>query len=615
MDRLAAWGLSTPARRRLRGLFLALLLAALLWTAQALGAFASLDRKLLDFYFVARGEQEILSPVVIVAIDYESLQGVKYQWPWPRSIHAQLVRKLASAGTRVIAFDVLFLDPDPVYDADLAKAAEDAGNVVWASMFVNAGEQRYKISQHLAPTQALQVPSATIGYAWYPFDSDGYVRRSIPFRRFDSQILKSFAVAVVERYQNAPLIQLSSSGVHEIGESRIPVEKDGSLLINFTGPPTSFPVISYIRVLEGKVPSDALKDKIVIVGATTDLHDSFFTPFYSSRLQETRRTMPGVEIHANVVNMLLQGESLKRAGPVWTSFLFIILGIMASLLVNQRRPWLTLSLLATVLSAYLILGYLLFSTLNIWLEVAGASVAALPIWGGLAFYNFLVERKEKSFVRSTLELYVSPAVVEEVINRGIDLAPGGRRQTITILFSDIRGFTGLSERLSPEVMVDILNQHFTASSEIILNGGGTLDKFIGDAIMAFWGAPSPRKDHALATVKAAIAMQAAAKELHNLVQARWGEQFRIGIGINTGDALVGHIGSPRRMGYTAVGDPANLASRVEGLTKDYQAEILITQTTHDLVKDQVEAEPLGEVAVKGRMVLTAIYRVIGLKKN
>lgn len=615
MDRLAAWGRKTAGRRRFLGLLLGLLLAALAWAAQALGAFAPLDRKLLDFYFVARGEQDILSPVVIVAIDYESVQRIEYRWPWPRSIHAQLIRKLASAGARVVAFDVLFLDPDPIHDPVLAEAAEEAGNVVWASTFISADHQRFQISQYRAPTQALQVPSATIGYAALPFDPDGYIRRTVPFRRFGSQVLKGFAVAIAERSQNEPLIQDSSSGVQRIGGKLISVGKDGSLLINFTGPPATFPIIPYIRVLEGKVPPDALKDKIVLVGATVDTADSFFTPFYSRLLPETSRTMPGVEIHANAVNMLLQGESLRRAGPAWTSILFIILGMTASLLVNQRRPWLTVSLLATAVAAYLVLGYLLFSTFNVWLEAVGPVAAAPLIWGGLAFHGFLVERKEKSFVRSTLERYVSPAVVQEVIGRGIDLALGGKRQTITILFSDVRGFTGLSERLSPEVMVEILNQHFTASSEIILNSGGTLDKFIGDAIMAFWGAPAPREDHALAAVKAAIAMQTAAKELDKIVQARWGEQLRIGIGINTGDAVVGHIGSPRRMGYTAMGDPANLASRCEGLTKDYQAEILITQTTYDLVKDQVKVDPLGEVPVKGRRETTAIYRVIGLKEN
>lgn len=617
MNPLATWWRNRSTRRRLLTLGLGLFLAALAWAAQAAGVFAALDRKLLDFYFVARGERETLSPIVIVAIDFESLQRVEHRWPWPRSIHAQLIRKLALAGAGVVAFDILFLDPDPAHDPDLARAAEAAGNVVWASTFVSTDQQRFQLNQHRTPTPALQVPSAGFGYVGLPFDPDGYVRRTVPFRHFGSQLYNSFDVVIAERYRRKPLFHQSGNG-SRWRNSRgawASVEKDGSLFINFTGPPATFPIIPYIRVLEGKVPPEALKDKIVLVGATTEAADSFFTPFYSRLLPETNRTMSGVEIHANTVNMYLEGEALERAGWAWTVLLFLIIGIIGSSLADQRRHWLTVSVLAAVLAAYLAAGYLLFATSNVWLAVAGPVVGAPLVWGALAFYGFIVERKEKHFVRSTLELYVNPAVVEEVISLGIDLAPGGKRRTLTILFSDIRGFTGLSERLSPEVMVDILNRHFTASSEIILNSRGTLDKFIGDAIMAFWGAPAPHEDHALVAVKAAIAMQAAAKELDKLLQARLGERFMIGVGINTGDAVVGHIGSPRRMGYTAVGDPTNLASRVESLTKEYQAEILITQTTYDLVKEHIEAESLGQVSVKGRKEPTAIYRVIGLKED
>jgi adenylate cyclase len=604
-------------QRRLLAVLLGLLLACLMWAAQVVGVFAPLDRKLLDFYFISRGERESLSPIVIVAIDYESLQRVEHRWPWPRSMHAQLIRELASAGARVVAFDILFLDPDPIHDPDLAKAVEEAGHVVLASMFVNADQQQFQISQYRAPTQALQVPSVAVGYAGLPFDPDGYVRRTIPFRHFGSQAFKSFAVTVVEHYRREPIMQPSSHAAQSIAPSSAPIslEQDGSLLINFAGPPATFPSIPYIRVLEGKIPPGALKDKIVLVGATTEAADSFFTPFYSRLLPETSRTMPGVEIHANVADMLLQGAFLKRAAWTWNLLMFLMLGVVISLLVNLRSPWLTASFLAAILASYLILGYFLFTAFQLWLALAGPVVSAPIIWGVLAFYAYLVERKEKNFVRSTLERYVNPAVVQEVISRGIDLSLGGKHRTITILFSDVRGFTGLSERLSPETMVEILNQHFTASSEIILNSGGTLDKFIGDAIMAFWGAPAPREDHALAAVKAALEIQMAAKALDKLLQERLGERFMIGVGINTGDAVVGHIGSPRRMGYTAVGDPTNLASRVESLTKDYQAEILITQTTYDLVKDQIEAESLGRVPVKGRKETTIIYRVIGLKEN
>jgi adenylate cyclase len=239
--------------------------------------------------------------------------------------------------------------------------------------------------------------------------------------------------------------------------------------------------------------------------------------------------------------------------------------------------------------------------------------SALFAWGAVTLYSFLSERKEKGVVRATLERYVSPALVREVIDHGVDLGLGGKRQPLTILFSDIRGFTGISERIAPEVLVDILCQHFARAGEIIHRHGGTLDKFIGDAVMAFWGAPTPRMDHGLCAVRAAVEMQAAVAELNVLVRQQVGEEIKIGIGINSGDAVVGHIGSPERMEYTAVGDPVNLASRVEGMTREHQADILITQFTYELVKYDVDVEPLGTTTVRGRTDPIAIYRLLRLK--
>jgi adenylate cyclase len=206
-------------------------------------------------------------------------------------------------------------------------------------------------------------------------------------------------------------------------------------------------------------------------------------------------------------------------------------------------------------------------------------------------------------------------VVGEIIDRKIDLALGGKRRPLTILFSDIRGFTGLSERIPPETVVEMLNEYFTCATEIILKHRGTMDKFIGDAVMAFWGAPTPREDHAVLAVRAAIEMQELASRIDASLVKRSGERFRIGIGINTGDAIVGHVGSPQHMGYTAMGDPVNLASRIEGITKEHNADILISQFTYEHVKFHVETESLGFVSVKGRNDSVGIYRLIGLKPN
>jgi adenylate cyclase len=581
---------------------------------QALGLFEPIDRRLLDSYFLVRGDRYGPSPVVIVAIDYESLERAGHPWPWPRGVHARLIRKLAAAGAAVVAFDILFLDADPARDAELASAAEQAGNVVWASSFVSADQRTFHLSYHRPPVQRLQLPATTFGYVDLPFDPDGYVRRVLPFRHFGAQIFKSFSVVAAERYRRETLLHQSGGGIRWPGRhgSTVPVEHDGSLLINFYGPPASVPTVPYIRVLDGKVPPETFRDKIVLVGATVAT-DAFFTPFYSRLLPETGRLMPGVEIHANVVEMILRGDFLSRVSSTWNLLLFVTLGLGAGLLGVRQHPWLAVVSLAAAVVGSLVLGYLVFSGLNRWLAIAGPVMSLPAIWGALAAYGFVVERKEKNFVRLTLERYVSPAVVQEVIERGIDLALGGKRQTVTILFSDIRGFTGLSERIPPESVVEILSRHFAAASDIVLKHGGTLDKFIGDAVMAFWGAPAPHEHHAFLAVKAALEMQAAAAELDASLGERLGERFQIGIGINTGDAIVGHTGSPQRMGYTAVGDPVNLASRVEGMTGELRAAILITQFTYELVKFYVEAEPLGVVPVRGRRDPVAIYRLLGLK--
>jgi adenylate cyclase len=573
-----------------------------------------MDRRLLDLWFVVRGARAALAPVVIVGIDYESLQRVGHRWPWPRSIHGRLVERLASAGASVVAFDVLFTEADPSSDGALALAAEAAGNVVWASTFDLAAQRGFDIRRHSGPTPALQVPSSVSGYVNLPFDPDGSVRRVQPFLHFGPRVLKSFAVVVADRHRREPLLHLSAAGARWPGPGgrAVRVEPDGSLLINFAGPPGSFPVVPYIRVLEGNVPPATFAGKIVLVGAAGGDADRFFTPFYSRLLPETSRPMDGVEIYANIIHMLLGGRFLARLEPAWALLAFLALGLAAGFSMS-RHAWLTAGALLGAVAAALALAYVLFAAVDVWLPVAGMTVAAPVLWGALAFRGFVAERQEKEFVRSALERYVSPAVVEDLIARRIDPALGGTRRTVTVLFSDIRGFTGLSERIPPETLVQVLNRHFTAAAEIVFRHQGTLDKFVGDAVMAFWGAPVPQEDHALRAVRAALEMQTAARALDAELAEQLGAPLRIGIGINTGQAIVGHLGSPRRLGYTAVGDPVNLAARVEAMTREREADILVTQFTWELVKFHVEGEPLGILPVRGRQEPVAVYRVLGLR--
>ena len=547
-----------------------------------------------------------------MAIDYESLQRIG-PWPWSRDIHGSLLQKLAAAGASVVGFDILFMDTTP-RDGALAAVAEEAANVVWASTFANAENQKFQVREYRGPVRTLLVPSASMGYVDLRFDADGYVRRVPPVLPFGAQIFRSFALTIAEQYRREPLLHVSGNGTRWRSATGpwVPTEPDGSLLINFAAPPHAFTTVPYIRVLDGTAPTGVFKNRIVLVGATTAPSDVFFTPFYSRLFVETSRLMPGVEIHANIIDMLLSGRFLSRVGAGVTLFLFLLIGLTAGVL-GRRGLWVTLISAFASIAAPVVLGYLMFTMREQWAPAAALSTSALFVWGGVTLYGFVSERKEKGLVRATLERYVSPALVREVIDQGVDLGLGGKRQQLTILFSDIRGFTGMAERIAPEVLVGILCQHFARAGEIIHRHGGTLDKFIGDAVMAFWGAPTPRADHALCAVRAAVEMHAAAAELSARVKTEVGEEIRIGIGINSGDAVVGHIGSPERMEYTAVGDPVNLASRVEAMTRQHEADILITQFTHELVKFDVEVEPLGTTSVRGRTDQIAIYRVIRLK--
>jgi adenylate cyclase len=548
-----------------------------------------------------------------VTVDYESLQKLG-PWPWPRDVHGRLVQRLTELGARVVAFDVLFMEATD-RDGQLAAPAEEANNVVWASTFARAQHEKYEVYEHRGPVRTLLVPSSVTGYIDLRFDPDGYVRRIAPVRPYGEQVYRSFALAIAERYRRQPVLHLSAGGTRWRGPDgpTVPTEADGSLLINFAAPPHTFPMIGYARALHGTAPDGAFKDKIVLVGATTTPGDLFFTSFYSPIFVETSRLMPGVEIHANIVDMLLRGAFISRVGHVVTLLLFLLMAVVAGTL---GRRGLLMTLFAVIASVVgpVVIGYVLFVMRDQWLSAAALATSGPFIGGAVILYGFLSERKEKGLVRATLERYVSPTLVREVIDQGVDLGLGGKRQQLTILFSDIRGFTGISERIAPEVLVDILCKHFTRASEIIHRHGGTLDKFIGDAVMAFWGAPTPRADHALCAVRAALEMQAAVGELAEWVRREVGEEIRIGVGINSGDAVVGHIGSDERMEYTAVGDPVNLASRVESLTKEHHAEILITHLTYELVKYDVDVEPLGDTTVRGRTGPVALYRVLGLKK-
>ncbi len=586
-----------------------------MWVLGRIGPMERLELKGLDLLFLLRGPHPAGSPIVLVVVDYESLQALGQVWPWPREHHARLLERLKEA--RVVGLDFLFDQPtDPRQDRQLAAAVRAAGNVVWAGAFTTARETQFVLQYLNPPIAPLREASPHFGFVDLLLDPDNAVRRSAPVKIHHGEVVRSFALKIVEQYTGESPLAMSPQGMRLFLRGRkIPLDADNAFLINYVGPPGSFARVPYHRVIEGEVPPGIFRDKIVLVGlASTSLggQDHFYTPFYRAA-QGGNELMPGVEIHANVIDTYLAARPLERAGPALTTLSLLAIGLGVGLMMGPLRPvWGALGSIGIGL-AFNAAAVALFIARGTWLHIATPFLLVPVAVGAAALYRFMGEERIKGVAARTLERYVSPEVAREILERGDDVALGGTKRRITVLFTDIRGFTSLSERLRPEEVVELLNRFFTRLSAPILKHKGTLDKYIGDAIMAFWGAPLAQEDDAARAVRAGLEMLQEAGTLSQELEGLYGARLEIGVGISTGDAIVGNIGSPERMGYTAIGDTVNIASRLQDLTREYQFPLLISHTTYDEVRHDFQTERVGFVPVKGRSEPIGIYRVLAEK--
>jgi adenylate cyclase len=605
------FGRGRPAGRRHRagGAALGAAAAVAAGLLAATGTFERLELKALDLLFLLRGPHVPSPQIIIVGVDYESLQALGSSWPWPREYHARLLDRLREA--RVVGLDFLFTQPsDPRQDRLLAEAARFAGNVVWASHFSLIKEAQFVIESPIAPIPVLRTASPGFGFVGLPLDRDGVVRRVAPMKLYHDQVFRSFGLVVLERASPAPLVMTPLGMRQGTDGPMIPSDRDNTFLINYVGPPRTFRQISYHKVLRGDVPPDTFRDKIVLVGAVSStLMDSFVTPFFSPLY--SNELMAGVEVHANAIDTALTGRYLTRAAPwINVAILLALGGAVGTAAAALRARW-GIILCATLALAYAACVIGLFLTKGYWLNLV-APAATIPLaLACTGIYRFVREERLKAVARRSLERYVSVEVAREILERGDEVELGGIRRRITVAFCDIRGFTTLSEQSSPEEVVDLLNRFFTRISGPILSHGGTLDKYIGDAIMAFWGAPVARQDDPIRAVRCALDMLRETAAFSAGIEAQGKAPLSVGIGINTGWAIVGNIGSPERMGYTAIGDTVNIASRLQGLTKEYQAGLLISHTTFEEINDLFETEWIGLVTVKGRAEPVGIYKVLG----
>jgi adenylate cyclase len=577
-----------------------------------LHAFQPLENRLSDFF--VRVQAQDLQPdpqIVIVDIDDASLarmQEVAGSWPWPRAVHGELVRGIARQRPAAIVFDILFSERDqyrPESDRLFNEALDAASSIYFPLVRSDAaldasGAPAAQVAPLLGLVRTEQtVPDARIallpplaietrhwraGTINFAEDRDGVGRRYQLYTPAHGWLIPSLPARVAT----------------DLG---YPVPLRNDFVLAWRGRAGSFPHISYADLYDDfsrerpQRRQDELSGKIVIIGtAATGIHDLRVTPMSS--------LYPGMEILATALDNLKNGRMMRTAPP-WLApaLALVLLGLLyAAFLRGANALKASLALLAATLAAmggsYLAAGQLLL------LPLLAPLLLAWGYYFSCALLEYLHERRAREQAVQQFSRFVNPHVVQELVAHG-GLSRSGESRQITVLFSDIRGFTSLSENRSPQEVVSLLNRYFTLQVEVVFRHGGSLDKFIGDCIMAFWGAPLDDPEHARHAVEAALEMSDVLQRFRQELGEQ-GANFDVGIGIHSGPAVVGLIGSEQRREYTAIGDTVNLASRIEGLTKGV-SRILVSAETRKLCGDAFDFKSFGSYNVKGRAAQVELF--------
>jgi adenylate cyclase len=596
-----------PQRRRvLIILVIAILLIGLEIAASLPRISSPLERVELtarDTAFLLRGPVAPNEDIVIVAIDDFSLNWVDQRWPWSRSYFAEIVNWLNDAGAKVIAFDITLFDPspDPEDDEAMAAAIEGANSFVTVSQIFSG-----QYSTTLDVPEEIFLPGIDgYGITEIERDDDAIVRGINAYKNYQDRILYNWAFEIARVYLEVDSPTNPSPASVNFNDQLVPLNQQGKLLVNYAGGAETYPTYSAARIPLGDYSPDNFAGKIVFIGASSEtLQDIYPTPFSATYL------MPGAEVIANAVATLLSGEFLTIAPP-WVNLLIILgMALVSWLFLLIPRPSVSNGLMAVGIAGYLITFLVLF---NRGMQISFITPALMLFLGVVVptLEQAVTQEVEKRRVRNMFSRFISPEMVSQLLDTQ-DIASINKRTELTILFSDIRGFTTLSERMSPEDVVSLLNPYLEVMSSIIHKHGGTVDKYEGDAIVAFFGEPIPHKDHAVRAARAALEMREALKRLNMkwLSDGTYTEMLEMGIGLNTGEVFVGLLGSQERVNYTIIGDAANLAARLQDQTKEFGFPILISGETYGQIKHQYYAEFVAKRVLKGKSEAVEIFRLM-----
>lgn len=584
--------------RSLRLLVLVLVTLIGISLLSRLPAWPLVELKSFDYLSTVDDPQPPDGGPVIVAIDEPSLAAINAQWPWPRSLHAELIRQLRAAGAKAIGLDIIMAEPSTP-ENDAAITATVGPDVVLAGDETLIQTSQADQLVRATPLPQLTAAGARTGIASIELGGDA-VFRALPL--YDD----GFAVTLLRAAGDAM--------------STIPQ----NAMIQSFGPARSYPTVSYYQALDPKnfLPEGIFKDRVVLVGLSLQNApeidkggaDAFATPY----TMHTGQLTAGVEIQATIYDNLRRQLAIAQTGTLPFAGFILVAALLAAATVWKSTGWLTLVATFVAICAFTALCYAGVRLGHIFVSPLGPTVAYVSVAFGQAALDYAEERRHKQRITRAFSQYISPDLVKKLSDDPSQLKLGGERRTLSVLFSDVRGFTTIAETMKddPEKLTGLINRLLTPLSDVVMDHGGTIDKYMGDCIMAFWNAPLDDPEHALHAVKASLAMQAAIATLNKQLEAEAKVSgaplhvLKMGVGINTGDCVVGNMGSTRRFDYSCLGDSVNLASRLEGASKNYGVALLLGEETARLVAGMYTVVELDRIIVKGRTVPSPIFTII-----
>lgn len=647
--------------------FVATLFSLSMWINPAL--LVDVEGSLQDARFKLRGPQEPTGLVQLVTIDEKSINVIG-RWPWSRDIMALLIDEINALGATTIGLDITFSEPQksPVEDVlfysewtdaeleKLAAIAEQtnpdtilatsmfmAGNVINGQFFYQEENvdlfntfTKEEVNELLQSSRIEVVKSRSDDFAALEFKSvrynipylaqagegagffnqvlspDGVVRYAPLVAKYDGNFYPSLALKSLSHYlADTPIVIHADEFVIQkitLDDLEIPTNELGGVVVNYRGPAGTIPTHSALDIFNGVLPPGAFQDRIILVGSTaTGVFDAHPAPYGNE--------FPGLEIQANVIESIIQGESLKQndfytlADILTIFFVCILLAIVVPR--TQRTPTRFL-FFVMILSVLLYGNYVAFAEYRVWLNLIYPSLALVVCFVLLMLYQGFMVEARYSHVRTAFKSYLSSDLVDQLTANPDLLNFGGEEKNLSILFSDIRSFTNLSETVTPSELSRFLQAYMDPMTDCVLKNKGTLDKYIGDAVMAIFGAPVPSSNHPVEACQAALDMIAGLDSIVETVpDLERLFPIRIGVGVHTGTVVVGNLGSSQHFNYTVIGDAVNLASRIEGLTKNYGVDVMISDVTYEQVKSEFVCRDLDRVRVKGKQEPVGLYELIG----